>query len=95
MVPVFVLKNDSLSRFYFLRPFNKVRTYPLNNIERIEVKQKRQGYQSFPTMRIFFTENGKRKKHLFYFIKDSQKDFDNFIQEVKDKNINIRLLLGN
>ena len=95
MIPIFILNEDSFSRFYFLKPFNAEYIYKLNDIQKIEIKQNRQGYQAFPTMKVFFKENNKERKHLFHFIKGAQEDFDNLIAEAQNKKIDIRLLSGN
>lgn len=95
MIPIFILKEKSFNRKYFLKPFNSCYKYNLSEIEKIEIRQNRQGYQSFPTMKIFFKQKGKVKKDLFHFIKSSQKDIDKLISESKKKNINIMLLKGN
>lgn len=95
MIPVFILKEDSFVRFYFLKPFNSKYVYLLNDIQKIEVKQNRQGYQAFPTMKVYFKKNEEVKKHLFYFIKGTQKDFDNLVEKAQSKKIDIKLLSGN
>lgn len=95
LIPIFVLREDVLVRLYSLRPFNTKFVYGLNNIEKIEVKQNRQGYQAFPTMKIFFTENGKQKNHLFHFIKDTQEDFNQLLEKMKEAGILLEVLSGN
>lgn len=95
MIPVFILDENSFSRFYFLKPFKAKYIYQINNIQKIEVRQNRQGYQAFPTMKVFFEKNGRIENHLFYYIKDSQKDFNNLIEKAQREKINIKILSGN
>lgn len=95
LTPIFILKDDKLIRSYPSRPFAINYIYPIHSIDKIEVKQNRQGYQAFPTMKIFFLQNSKAKKHLFYFIKDNQKDFDNLFKKMKEQGIDVKFLMGN
>ena len=95
MIPIFILKDNSFNRKYFLKPFCSYYKYAISEIEKIEIRQNRQGYQSFPTMKIFYKQKGKIKKDLFHFIKNSQKDIDKLIVESKKKNIKVILLKGN
>ncbi len=95
LIPIFILKNGKFIRSYPFRPFAAKYIYQIDNIERIEVKQNRQGYQAFPTMKIFFLQKSKTKKHLFYFIKDNQKNFDDLLGKMKEQGIDIKVLAGN
>ncbi len=95
LIPIFILREDALVRTYNLRPFNKIYIYQLRDIEKIEIKQDRQGSKAFPTMKIFFTENGKAKNHFFHFIKDTQEDFNRLTQKMRETGITVELLSGN
>ncbi len=95
MIPVFVLKNSTLNRVYLFKPFRARYSYEINKLEKVEVRQNRQGYQSFHTMKVFFLQNEKKKNHLLYFIKKDQADFDNLISKMNEKGIKVILVEGN
>ena len=95
LTPIFILKDEKLVRSYPSRPFATNYIYPIHSINKIEVKQNRKGYQAFPTMKVFFLQNGKEKKHLFYFIMNNKKDIDNLFKELKEQGIDLKFLRGN
>src|SRR5690606_5015284 len=92
LIPIFVLKEKTLIRLYTLRPFSSKYIYQIDDIKKIEIKQNRQGYQAFPSMKIYFLEKGREKKHHFHFTKDTQEDFDRFVKKMKESGINVMLL---
>lgn len=95
LIPTFVLQEKALIRLYTLRPFSSKYIYQIDDIKKIEIKQDRQGYQAFPSMKIFFSEKSRERKHHFHFIKDTQEDFDRFVQKIKENGIKVELLSGN
>ncbi|WP_411032230.1 hypothetical protein [Spongiimicrobium sp. 3-5] len=95
LIPIFVLQEKALIRLYTLRPFSSKYIYQIEDIKKIEIKQERQGYQAFPSMKIFFLEKGRERKHHFHFIKDTQEDFDSFVQKMKENGVDVKLLSGN
>ena len=89
MYPIFILDKTYLKRYYKLRPFYKKIVYRIDDIEEIKINDKRTGYQSYPTMKIYYRENNKTKKDFFQFTKYSHEDFEGLINSMKKLGVNL------
>ncbi len=89
MYPIFILDKEYLQRYYKLRPiYNRV-NYKIKDIIEIKINDKRKGYQSYPTMKVYYKVRNKVKSDFFQFTKYNHEDFEGLIESMKKLGINI------